>query len=64
MENIYHYNQTGSDDDIVQSFIARHDVLDALARRLSSVEDDSVAVHHVLIGSRSSGIWAVDQQQG
>ncbi|MEO0861277.1 MAG: tetratricopeptide repeat protein, partial [Pseudomonadota bacterium] len=55
MENIYHYNQAGSDDDIVQSFIARHDVLDALARRLSSVEDDSVAVHHVLIGSRGMG---------
>lgn len=50
------YNQnTLGDDDFVANFVARHDVLDALVRRLHAVSKEDGGLHHVLIGSRGMG---------
>jgi hypothetical protein len=50
------YNQTRlSDDDFVAYFVARHDVLDALVRRLRATGKDDRGLHHMLVGARGMG---------
>ena len=50
------YNQsTGSDDDFIANFVARHDVLETLCRRLRSANEHTGDVHHILIGPRGMG---------
>ncbi|HYD38035.1 MAG TPA: hypothetical protein VEA60_10500, partial [Allosphingosinicella sp.] len=50
------YNQTRlSDDDFVAYFVARHDVLDALVRRLRATGKRDRGLHHMLIGARGMG---------
>jgi len=50
------YNQTRlSDDDFVAYFVARHDVLDALVRRLRATRKDDRGLHHMLVGARGMG---------
>jgi tetratricopeptide (TPR) repeat protein len=50
------YNQTLlGDDDFVANFVARHDVLDAILRRLRAIEPDDSGLHHILIGPRGMG---------
>lgn len=54
--NLSLYNQnTLSDDDFVANFVARHDVLKTLLRRLSAIEMDSQGNHQILIGPRGMG---------
>jgi len=55
MDRLSHYNQSGSDEDAIQAFVARRDVLDVLTRRLLSVQTDGVVNHQVLIGNRGMG---------
>ncbi len=50
------YNQTAqSDDDFVACFVARHEVLDTLLRRLRAAEPKSSGDHYILIGPRGMG---------
>ena len=50
------YNQdTLQDDDFVAQFVARHDILDALLRRLRAVKPDQMGQHQILIGPRGMG---------
>jgi predicted transcriptional regulator len=50
------YNQTRlSDDDFVAYFVARHEVLDALLRRLRATGKDDRGLHHMLVGARGMG---------
>src|SRR5688572_17490825 len=50
------YNQdTLSDDDFVDNFVARHEVLEALTRRLAAVDDEEIGLHQILIGQRGMG---------
>jgi tetratricopeptide (TPR) repeat protein len=50
------YNQDRlSDDDFVADFVARHDVLDAVIRRLESIGKSDTGLHHLLIGARGMG---------
>ncbi|HYG47308.1 MAG TPA: AAA family ATPase [Allosphingosinicella sp.] len=50
------YNQTRlDDDDFVANFVARHDVLDALIRRLRGTGKDDRGLHHMLVGARGMG---------
>src|SRR5438128_1508789 len=50
------YNQSRlGDDDFVANFVARHDVLDALLRRLRATGKRDTGLHHVLIGARGMG---------
>src|SRR5947199_10524592 len=50
------YNQTRlGDDDFVAHFVARHDVLDALVRRLRATGKKDSGLHHLLIGPRGMG---------
>jgi tetratricopeptide (TPR) repeat protein len=43
------------DDDFVANFVARHDVLDALARRLRATGRRDRGLHHMLVGARGMG---------
>jgi tetratricopeptide (TPR) repeat protein len=43
------------DDDFVANFVARHDVLDALLRRLGATGKKDTGLHHMLIGTRGMG---------
>lgn len=50
------YNQTRlGDDDFLANFVARHDVLDALVRRLQATGKDDRGLHHLLVGARGMG---------
>jgi tetratricopeptide (TPR) repeat protein len=50
------YNQTRlNDDDFVAYFVARHDVLDALVRRLRATGKRDRGLHHMLVGARGMG---------
>jgi tetratricopeptide (TPR) repeat protein len=50
------YNQTAlSDDDFIVSFVARHELLETLLRRLRVAEPEGGGRHYVLIGSRGMG---------
>jgi hypothetical protein len=50
------YNQTRlGDDDFVANFVARHDVLDSLVRRLHATGKDDRGLHHMLVGARGMG---------
>ena len=50
------YNQTAqSDDDFVACFVARHEVLDTLLRRLRAAESKSSGDPYILIGPRGMG---------
>ena len=50
-----HNQTTLSDDDFVTNFVARHEVLKTLLRRLRAVEADVVGLHYILIGPRGMG---------
>ncbi|HEV2747706.1 MAG TPA: helix-turn-helix domain-containing protein [Allosphingosinicella sp.] len=43
------------DDDFLANFVARHDVLDALVRRLRATGKADRGLHHLLIGARGMG---------
>ncbi|WP_150524985.1 AAA family ATPase [Roseibium sediminis] len=50
------YNQsTLNDDDFVESFVARHKILEALLRRLRAQNQDEAGQHDLLVGSRGMG---------
>jgi tetratricopeptide (TPR) repeat protein len=50
------YNQGTSDDDtFVAHFVARHDLLQTLLRRLQTVDPEGNGSHYVLIGTRGMG---------
>jgi tetratricopeptide (TPR) repeat protein len=54
--NLSLYNQnTLGDDDFIASFVARHDLLETLLRRLRAAEPEGGGHHYVLIGPRGMG---------
>ena len=50
------YNPSGlGDDEFIASFVARHELLETLLRRLRTAEPEGGGRHYVLIGPRGMG---------
>jgi hypothetical protein len=55
LPSLYNPHSQRDDDKFIAEFVARHELLETLLRRLRTADSDSLGLHHILIGPRGMG---------